>query len=46
MPDREQSPKHTAKTPSPRTGIFATLRALLRGTGSSAPSRLHAVLAA
>src|SRR4029077_712003 len=44
MPDREQSPKHTAKTPSHRTGIFATLRALLRGRGNGAPShRLIAV---
>jgi hypothetical protein len=48
MSDREQSPKHTAKTPSHRTGIFATLRALLRGPGTGAPSsrRLRAILAA
>jgi hypothetical protein len=44
----EQSPKHTAKTPSHRTGIFATLSNLFRGTGTSAPSspRLHTTLAA
>ena len=30
--------EHTAKTPSPRTGFFATLRALLHVNGTSAPS--------
>ena len=30
--------EHTAKTPSPRTGIFATLRARLDAKGISAPS--------
>ena len=29
--------EHTAKTPSPKTGLFATLRACLHVTGSSAP---------
>lgn len=42
MSDRE----HTAKTPSPRTGIFATLSNLLGGPGTSAPSRTRALLAA
>ena len=30
--------EHTAKTPSPKTGLFATLRASLCAEGSSAPS--------
>jgi hypothetical protein len=30
--------EHNAKTPSDKTGIFATLRVLLRGQGSGAPS--------
>jgi Tol biopolymer transport system component len=41
MSDRE----HTAKTPSHRTGFFATLSNLLHGPGTSAPSRLRALLA-
>ena len=31
-------PEHPAKTPSPRTGFFATLRGLLPAKGSGAPS--------
>jgi hypothetical protein len=31
--------EHPAKTPSPRTGLFATLRAFLRGPGTGAPAR-------
>jgi hypothetical protein len=32
------STEHTVKTPSPKTGLVATLRAFLRATGSGAPS--------
>ena len=32
-------PEHPAKTPSPRTGLFATLRGLLPARGSGVPSR-------
>jgi hypothetical protein len=41
MSDRE----HTAKSTSPRTGLFATLSHQLHGPGTSAPSRLRATLA-
>ena len=39
MINPEQPPKHPAKTSSRRTGIFATLRALLRAQGTGAPTR-------
>jgi Tol biopolymer transport system component len=38
MSDRVQSSTHTVKTPSQRPGIFATLRASLRGRGTGAPA--------
>ena len=36
--DKVNPTEHTAKTPSPKTGLFATLRAFLCAEGSGAPS--------
>lgn len=46
MRHAEHTAKSTSKTPSHRTGNFASRSSLLRGTGSGAsPGRLLAVLA-